>query len=121
MPEAKRQPGKAVCDDCRVDPRKRRTDDERQRRLRKYGLTQDEYDRMLADQAGRCRGCGSDDPGPRGWNIDHCHETGRVRCLLCLRCNTILGLADEDADVLRQLAQLAQEFRENLRHPALEE
>jgi hypothetical protein len=110
LPDAVRQPGKAVCDTCRVDPRKRRADHEQRRRLRKYGLTQDEYDQLLLDQDGRCPGCGTDDPGAKGWCIDHCHTSGRVRALLCMRCNTVLGLVDEDPAILRTLADLAEQF-----------
>lgn len=104
LPEAARKPGKAVCDNCRTDPRKRRIAHERQRRLRKYGITQEQYDQLLADQAGHCPGCGTDDPGTKGWCIDHCHRSGRVRALLCNRCNTVLGLANEDPAILRMLA-----------------
>jgi len=104
MPQAARRPGKAVCDSCRVDPRQRARDHEQRRRLRKYGLTQTEYDRMLLDQGGRCPGCGTDDPGAKGWCIDHCHSSGRVRGLFCNRCNATLGLVDEDPAILRELA-----------------
>jgi hypothetical protein len=104
LPGAKRQPGKAVCDDCRVDPRKYRVNHEQRRRLRKYGLTQEQYDQLLASQGGRCPGCGTDDPGVKGWAIDHCHRSGKVRALLCMRCNTMAGLADEDPAILRALA-----------------
>jgi hypothetical protein len=99
-----------VCDGCRVDPRKSRQAHEQRRRLRKYGLTAEEYQQLLASQKGRCRGCRTTDPGPKGWHIDHCHDTGRVRCLLCNRCNTVLGLCDEDPAILGQLTKLAAEF-----------
>jgi hypothetical protein len=112
VPGAKRQPGKAVCDDCRVDPRKHRANHEQRRRLRKYGLTQDDYDQLLLSQGGRCPGCSTDDPGAKGWNIDHCHKSGRVRALLCHRCNTVLGLVGEDPSVLRALADFAEQMNE---------
>lgn len=108
LPEAARQPGKAVCDDCRVDRRIRAIDHEQRRRLRKYGLTQDEYERILLDQCGRCLGCGTEDPGFKGWCIDHCHKSGRVRALLCGRCNIALGLTDENPVVLRALADFVE-------------
>jgi hypothetical protein len=85
---------------------------ERRRTLRKYGLTAEDFDRMLASQQGRCRGCGTTDPGRKGWHIDHCHVTGRVRCLLCNRCNTVLGMCGEDPALLQQLMVLAMEFNQ---------
>jgi hypothetical protein len=104
VPEAARKPGYTVCDNCRAErPRDRRAY-ERQRVLRKYGLTQEQYDQLLAGQGGRCPACGTDEPGAKGWCIDHDHATGRVRALLCMRCNTMEGLADNDPAVLRALA-----------------
>jgi hypothetical protein len=115
LPEAERKPGVAVCDECRVDPRKSRDDHERRRRLRKYGITQEQYDELLASQGGRCPGCGTDDPGAKGWCIDHCHINGNVRALMCNRCNTILGLAGEKATTLRNLAAFAERFDKEIK------
>lgn len=112
VPEAKRQPGVAVCDDCRIDPRKHREAHERRRRLRRYGITQDEYDQMLVDQGGRCPGCQTTEPGVKGWCIDHCHKSGKVRALMCGRCNTMLGLADENPAVLRALADFLEQLQQ---------
>jgi hypothetical protein len=112
LPEAARKPGKAVCDDCRVDKRDRGRSHEQRRRLRKYGLTQGEYDQLLLDQGGRCPGCNTGEPGDKGWCIDHCHTSGRVRALLCSRCNTALGLVDEDPAILRALADFIELHRD---------
>lgn len=65
----------------------------------KYGITRAERDRMLAEQGGRCKICGGEpDPRHQGGrlHVDHCHETGRVRGLLCGHCNTAIGLLKED-------------------------
>jgi len=68
-------------------------------RLRKYGLTQEAFDALLREQGGSCRICRTDSPGAkRGWNIDHDHATGRVRGILCHRCNAALGLLDDNAE-----------------------
>jgi hypothetical protein len=112
VPERAGKPGITVCDRCRADPRKARRAHEERRRLRKYGLTAEEYERLLASQNGRCRGCGTTDPGRKGWHIDHCHATGRVRCLLCNRCNTVLGMCGEDPAILGELTKLAAEFNQ---------
>lgn len=57
---------------------------------RTYGITSKDYDRMVAEQGGVCAICGSDFDGRR-LEVDHDHITGRVRALLCGRCNS--GLA----------------------------
>ena len=71
-------------------------------RRRLYGMGRDEFERKLAAQGGRCAACGTDSPptsrqNPRGWHIDHDHETGRVRGILCQPCNHIVGVLELDA------------------------
>jgi hypothetical protein len=95
--------GLAVCDDCRVDPRdpERSRAKERARTLRGFGLTEAQYDAMLNKQGQVCAICQTTDPGGRGnWCIDHCHETGVVRGLLCVRCNSGLGFFDDNPHIL---------------------
>lgn len=63
---------------------------------RLYGITPEDYDRMLAEQGGCCAVCGSDKPGgkpPRDvrFHVDHCHVTGKARGLLCVSCNVHIG------------------------------
>jgi hypothetical protein len=53
---------------------------------RTYGLAPGEYDRMLADQDGRCAICGKQ-PRTKRLSVDHDHRTGKVRALLCQPCN----------------------------------
>jgi hypothetical protein len=68
----------------------------------RYGITLADYDRMLVDQAGRCAICGTTDPGGRlkVWSVDHCHNSNKVRGLLCRRCNMGLGYFKDDTDRL---------------------
>jgi NAD(P)H-flavin reductase len=66
--------------------------------LKKYGLTPDRYEQMIAERNGRCWVCG--DP-PKGRHvkrlaIDHCHKTNKVRGLLCDPCNQGLGKFQDD-------------------------
>jgi hypothetical protein len=59
-----------------------------------YGITLDEWNSMLVAQENRCAmpDCTADAPGGYGtWHTDHDHSTGRVRGLLCAKCNTLLG------------------------------
>lgn len=71
--------------------------------LRKFGLTREEYDRMLAGQGGCCAICGSTDTGSKNkgqFSVDHDHVSGKVRGLLCTRCNTGLGLFRDSCEFL---------------------
>lgn len=60
--------------------------DKRQKRLRRYGLTESGYQKMVADQNGKCAICGRNEK----LHIDHCHRTGKIRGLLCDFCNRFL-------------------------------
>ncbi len=71
----------------------------RAQRTMAYGLTADDYERMLIEQGGVCAICRR--KSDRRLCIDHCHATQKVRGLLCHRCNTALGLLDDDWDRLR--------------------
>jgi hypothetical protein len=68
---------------------------------RKYGLTPEAYDSLFAEQGGGCAICRRSPRGPIAFHIDHDHETGRIRGLLCFRCNNALGDFDDDPAVLR--------------------
>lgn len=71
----------------------------RQIMLARYGITPEEFDRMLDEQGGHCATC--PETGPL--QVDHCHDTGRVRGLLCRACNSTLGHARDDVPRLRAL------------------
>lgn len=77
----------------------------RERKLAKqYGLTLSDYD-TLADQQGRvCASCGGD-PNGLGLVVDHDHSTGQVRGLLCSKCNSALGLLDDNEEKVAALLQ----------------
>jgi hypothetical protein len=66
-----------------------------------YGITVEERDLILQSQGGRCAICRTDQPGPRGWFIDHCHSLKRVRGILCQPCNSTLGYARDDVAILK--------------------
>jgi Recombination endonuclease VII len=61
---------------------------------RKYGLTLEAFDQMLASQGGGCAICGRPDAD----NVDHDHETGRVRGILCWNCNIAVGQFEDSVD-----------------------
>lgn len=70
-------------------------------RLQRYGLTGHAYEKMLTAQAGLCAICHRKPGMKKGLQIDHDHETGAVRALLCLNCNTGLGNFRDDSKLLR--------------------
>ena len=56
---------------------------------RKFGITPEFYYEILHSQDNRCAICKTAEPGGRGrFHVDHCHVTGKIRGLLCFRCNT---------------------------------
>jgi hypothetical protein len=64
--------------------------------LQKYGITTDDYLVMLEAQNGVCVICQREDALGTRLCVDHCHETGRVRGLLCRKCNQTLGAHNDD-------------------------
>jgi hypothetical protein len=66
---------------------------------------------MLADQDGRCAICYTEANG-RMWHIDHCHDTGKVRGILCDICNRGIGNLKDDPKLLRQAAEYLEAARE---------
>lgn len=71
---------------------------------RLYGLSRPEFLSMLDKQGGVCAICKK--PGWNGkWpHIDHDHATGRVRGILCSKCNPALGMIDDDPAIARAMA-----------------
>lgn len=69
----------------------------------RYGVTKEAFDSMWEDQDGKCCICQEDlSLELRGYAIDHNHETGQVRGLLCNKCNTGLGLFMDNPDFLNR-------------------
>lgn len=96
-----REPGKAEITRAQnrarywADPAKHRD----QFLRRRYGLSQEQYNAILADQGGKCAICETEDfhgPGKKP-HVDHNHVTGKVRGLLCIHCNILIGMARDSA------------------------
>lgn len=85
----------------------------RARLLFKYGLTLEDYDRMLRAQNGVCAICSLPERSKsrngtiQPLAIDHDHETGQVRGLLCARCNAVLGWIETPGQLDAALDYLA--------------
>jgi len=74
---------------------------------RRYGMTAAEADFLLKKQGGICAICGT---APAS-HVDHDHETGTVRQLLCFNCNGGLGQFKDDPAVLRAAADYVERHR----------
>ena len=78
----------------------------RERGLRQYGLTPEQYEAMLAAQGGVCAICGQPETARnrsgqlRALSVDHDHGTGRIRGLLCASCNRGIGYLGDDLATL---------------------
>lgn len=68
-----------------------------------YGLSIDRYDDLVIEHVGRCYICGSDDAKNKGICVDHCHETGKIRGLLCRKCNAGMGAFDDQPELIRKV------------------
>ncbi len=77
---------------------------------RLYGITMDELAAMRKEANGICQAC--ERPGEGNYKrlvIDHDHKTGKVRGLICQKCNTVLGLVNDNINTLENLAQFITE------------
>lgn len=79
--------------------------------LRVYGLTVEAYDGMMAGQAGCCKICRK--PFFARPHLDHDHVHGRVRGLLCVKCNTGLGSFEDNPDLLQAAIRYLKEAPQN--------
>jgi hypothetical protein len=59
-----------------------------------YDMTLEEYEALVAEQNGVCFVCGGVNP-KNPLHVDHNHQTDQVRCLLCTRCNTAVGVLED--------------------------
>lgn len=71
---------------------------------RTYGIAADEFDDLLARQGERCGICGRRPEREASIHVDHDHETGAIRGLLCITCNQGLGLFGERPELLLRAA-----------------
>ena len=82
---------------------------------RRYGISAEDADAMLAEQNGLCAIC---EAAPAA-HVDHDHDTGAVRQLLCFNCNGGLGQFRDDPAVLRAAAEYVERHRESAADPTV--
>lgn len=64
--------------------------------IKRYGITLEQYEEMYDNQKGVCKICKNTCSSRQCLSVDHCHKTGKVRGLLCVKCNTALGMLNDD-------------------------
>jgi hypothetical protein len=92
-----RKPGPSATRAQVVSYEKKRERDRRSHRYRMYGVTEPQYQALLAASSGLCEICG----GTNRLGIDHSHTTGKPRGLLCRACNVGLGYLKESSVLLQ--------------------
>ncbi len=113
--KASRNAPLSKCDPCRAkESREHRLNnleqalakDHKSRLKRKYGMTLDDYASMLSAQDNKCKICFSGSSYKKSglFVVDHSHENGAVRGLLCIRCNSALGMFGDSPERLRLAA-----------------
>lgn len=90
---------------ARANPEKRRAT----KRKALYGLSVEAYEAMRHAQDGRCAIC-RELPNERGLYVDHCHDSGAVRALLCQKCNAGIGMFGDDPDRMIAAAAYVLQF-----------
>lgn len=82
--------------------------------LRLYGITEEEVNTLRLGQGFKCALCKRHESLSRDGRlaVDHDHETGRVRALLCHDCNTALGKLQDDPALLRRAADYIEKYKE---------
>lgn len=83
--------------------------------LKTYGLTKEKYEEILKNQMGGCAICGKqvNAKGKKRLHIDHDHQTGKIRGLLCHLHNTMIG---QGGDVLEELEKAIQYLKTHNNH-----
>jgi len=74
-----------------------------------YNMTIEEYDEMNRIQSGKCLICGK--KGGKRLHVDHDHDTGKIRGLLCHKCNTGIGMLGDNVQNLLSAAEYLKEHK----------
>jgi len=113
--ETQREVYRSTCKTCQAEQarawfhaNKERAKDNRHAHAMRstYGITPEQYQRMVDAQGGVCAICQKPETSVHGSGtqfrlaVDHCHSGGAVRGLLCQRCNRALGLFGDDVTLM---------------------
>lgn len=82
---------------------------------RAYGMSAEEYIELYATQLGKCAICGTEFPAlnerAKLIAVDHDHATGAVRALLCIQCNSAVGMVKEDIAIAERLVDYLKQHK----------
>ena len=92
---------------------KKRVSDRKSHLRRKFGISLEDYEQLLQDQGGRCAICERPPREDIALHVDHEHGTGRIRGLLCFRCNNALGDLGDSRERLDAAAEYLDRTPEN--------
>ena len=110
-----RPDGRRYCRECHASRENAKFHKDNSALVRRYGITVDQYDKLLEQQNNSCAICQSikvDKGRKRRLCVDHDHVTGKVRGLVCNRCNRAMGLADDSPELLVKMADYLYANRE---------
>lgn len=78
----------------------------KKRILKRYGISYTTFESMKLEQKNKCAICDKEEVE---LHIDHCHKTGKIRGLLCQKCNTGIGLLGDDLLILNKAVKYLNE------------
>jgi len=78
-----------------------------------YGISEAEYLNLLRGQNGVCKMCKQNSHLKSGrLAVDHCHKTGKIRGLLCTKCNTGIGMFEDNVELLKAAIKYLEESKD---------
>jgi hypothetical protein len=77
---------------------------------RKFGITLEVYNKILKEQKGVCAVCGRKEKN-KSLAVDHDHKTGKIRGLLCGRCNPALGFLQESPKLIKKILEYINKYK----------
>lgn len=111
------------CKDCnkkrgekwrKENPRKVKAIDRKKYLKDEFNMTSAEYDNLLSSQNYCCKICGvHKDNVKNHLSVDHCHKTGKIRGLLCIKCNSGIGFFNEDKGIINKAIKYLEEYETN--------
>lgn len=100
------------CVECDAVSQKKDPVKKRFARIKKqYGMSPDDYEKLLSKQGMSCAVCSGLIGNTPSTHIDHCHETGIVRGLLCQKCNQAIGLLQDSPEIMLKAAEYVKNAR----------